>query len=175
MMIIYDHKKLKRFFVAIAAICTISIGALQAQEMKKGMSLFNAGFGLVRGWGMNISYDYGLIDEWGPGIFTIGAYFGYGNWWESPNFVRFRESVIGFAPRATYRYQIIDLLEVFGTARMGVAFSSYSYHHKTHIKELFALSVGCRYSIDKNIAVFSEISGGFYNISFLNGGLSVSF
>jgi len=167
---------MKRFFIALVAICTMSISMLHAQEMVKGKSFLNAGVGLFEGWGLNVSYDYGLIDTWGPGVFTIGGYIGFGSWGKLyPGLTDYRVSAVTIAPRATYRYSITDLIEVYGTAMLGPVFFSYSEHFKSDSKGLFVISAGGRYTFDSNIAVFVELAGGYNAISFLNGGLSFAF
>lgn len=165
---------MKRLFMSLAVICAISVNMSQAQQMKKGMSLFNAGLGFVPGWGLNASYDYGLINTWGPGIFTIGGYAGFANWGKTyTGHENYRANAFAFAPRATYRYAINPAFEVYGTAMLGAVMNSYSKHYSNTNNVFFSTTAGCRYSFGSNIAVFAEI--GFNEISYLNGGLSYSF
>jgi len=160
---------MKRFFVVLAVICMIGVSLSHAQEMKKGMSLFSAGLGFLPGVGINSSFDYGLVNSWGPGIFTVGGYVGYGNWGKS----NYRVHAFGFAPRATYRYAINRSFEVYGATMFGAVVYSYSNHHSNKNDSFFGTTVGCRYSFKGNISVFAEI--GYHEISHLNGGLSFSF
>ncbi|MDR1172151.1 MAG: porin family protein [Bacteroidales bacterium] len=166
---------MKRFFIVLAVVCTIGIGVSHAQEMKTGMSLFNVGLGLVPGIGINASYDYGLIDKWGPGIFTIGGYAGYENWGKTlSGSGDYRVNAFAFAPRATYRYAINSSFEVYATAMLGAIVYSYSKNYVNNTSGvLFGTTAGCRYSFGKNIAVFAEV--GYNEMSYLNGGLSFSF
>ena len=116
---------MKRFFIVLAAICSISV--LQAQELTKGGGLLNVGLGLEPGLGFNVSYDYGLIDTWGPGIFTIGGFAGLQNRkWDVTGLENYRSNHIAIALRASYRYQINDAFEVFGVAMTGFGLHSYS-------------------------------------------------
>lgn len=159
---------MKRFFIVLAVLSTMGIHVMNAQEMQRGMSLFNVGLGLIDGygyhssWGLNVSYDYGLVDTWGPGIFTIGAYAGFDAWTKR----------WGIAPRVTYRYAINNSFEVFGTAMLGAYIRIQRKPKDDKIYSLFSSTVGCRYSFTRNLSVFGEIG---YGISFLNGGLSFSF
>ena len=165
---------MKRFFIVLAIVSTMSVNAMYAQEMQKGMSLVNVGLGFVPGWGLNASYDYGIVDTWGPGIFTVGGYIGFGSWGKKyTGHANYRDNAFAFAPRATYRYAINKSFEVYGTAMLGVVVHSYSNYYNNENNAYFATTVGCRYTFSGNISVFSEI--GFNEISFLNGGLCFSF
>ena len=168
---------MKKILIVLAVICTIGFNESHAQEMKKGMSLFNVGLGLVPGFGLNVSYDYGLIDAWGPGIFTIGCYAGFSNWGKTypakPHHVDYSVNAFAFAPRATYRYAINKVFEVYGTAYIGAMTEFHSTYYDNRSVPFFAITAGCRYSFGSNIAVFAEI--GYLYMSFLNGGLSFSF
>jgi len=161
----------------MSIICVTSINVSQAQEMEKGMSLFNVGFGFVPGWGINASYDFGLIDSWGSGIFTIGGYVGYGSWWKrysiSKRRYHIKEIALAFAPRVTYRYSIEPSFEIFGTLMFGAAVFSYSELFDNMNKSYFATTAGCRYSFSSNFAAFVEI--GYSETSFMNVGLCFSF
>ncbi len=164
---------MKRFFVVLMVMCTVGISMSHAQEMKKGMSLFNAGLGFVPGIGFNLSYDYGLVDKWGPGIFTIGGFVGYENWGKSHSGYDYRANAFVFAPRATYRYAINKSFEVYGASMLGAIVYSYSKDFNNKASDVyFAIVAGCRYSFSPNISVFAEVG---YNISYLNGGLSFAF
>jgi len=168
---------MKRFFIVFTIVITVGIHGTHAQRMQKGMSLFNAGLGLVPGLGLNISYDYGLIDEWGPGIFTIGGYAGFANWGKAypakPHYLDYRVNAFAFASRTTYRYAINKQFEVYGVVMLGGVSYSYSAYIHNAIGLFFAVTGGCRYSFNSNITVFAEM--GFNEISLLNGGLSFSF
>ena len=163
---------MKRFFIALVVVSTLCIGVTDAQQMQKGMSLFNVGLGLAPGVGVNVSYDYGLIDAWGPGIFTVGGYVGYQNYKTWTDNLDYRANALFFTPRATYRYAINKSFEVFGTAMLGAVFYSYSKYKDGRSDVRFSTTAGCRYSFTPDISVFAEVG---YNIAYLNGGLSFSF
>lgn len=170
---------MKNIFIVLSIICAINVNVSKAQEMRKGMSLFNAGMGIFPGWGINASYDFGLVDSWGPGIFTIGCYVGYGNWTKSelvkPSNTKFdyRVRAFAFAPRATYRYAVNSSFEIYGTVMFGATAYSYSEFYNNESGNFFAVTAGCRYSLfNSNFAVFAEIGN---LVSYLNGGLSYSF
>ena len=168
---------MKRFFIIVAVLCAVWGNSLYAQEMKKGMSLFNVGLGFVPGVGINASFDFGLVDDWGPGIFTVGGYAGFGTRERTHGNVGFRENTFAFAPRATYRYAIDRSFEVYGTAMLGALIQSYSKtlpngsNGKSGL--FFGSAAGCRYTFTGNFSVFAEV--GYSDIACLNGGLCFSF
>lgn len=160
---------MKKGVIFLLIVCFAGTTMSYAQKMEKGMSLGNIGLGLVPGIGLNASFDYGLVDTWGPGIFTIGGFIGFDNY-------RYNSEIRGtqflFTPRATYRYAINNEFEVYGTVMIGASFTAYSDIKPNASTPYFATTAGCRYSFAENLAVFGEIG---YNISFLNGGLSITF
>ena len=167
----------KRFLIVVTVIITIGCSWSHAQELRKGMSLFSAGLGMVPGIGLNASYDYGLVDNWGPGIFTIGGYAGLGFWnrayYNNPNYSNYRVNAFAFAPRATYRYVIEPPFEIYGTVLLGAVVKSYSDYFPNHSKAFLGITVGGRYSFSSNYSLFAEI--GYNEVSFLSAGLSFSF
>ncbi len=160
---------MKRFFIILLVIGTFGMTTSHAQEMKKGMNLGSIGLGLVPGIGLSASYDYGLIDTWGPGIFTIGGFVGFDNYSYNSDI---RATQFLFAPRATYRYAIDETFEIYGSIMLGGRFVSYSQIKANTSNAYLAVTAGCRYAFTHNLSGFAEVG---YNISFLNLGLSVSF
>ena len=165
---------MKRFFIVLAVVSTVGIHVAHAQEMQKGMGLFNAGLGLLPGVGLNACFDYGIVDTWGPGIFTAGGYVGWANWGYTYTYDSdYRVNAFAFAPRATYRYAIDKKFEVYGAVMLGVVHRSYTKYKDSKTRPFYATTAGCRYTFAGNISVFAE--AGFNEISFLNGGLCFSF
>jgi len=166
---------MKRLFIVLVVVSIVGIHVTHAQEIQKGTSLFNAGLGFVPGWGLNASYDYGIVDTWGPGIFTVGGYVGFGNWNKMYPGQKntYGVKAFAFSPRATYRYAITSTFEVFGAAMLGAIYRSNSNDFRNETNVFLATTVGCRYTFAGNISVFAET--GFNEIAFLNGGLCFSF
>ena len=168
---------MKKYFVVLAVLCTVGTSVAQAQ-MEKGSGLISAGLGLFDGWGINASYDHGLVDTWGPGLFTIGAYVGFQTWGDKitgTGLGDFRINKFAFAFRATYRYQINESFEVYGALMTGIHTTSYSEKWGgDNFTDLFwgGPIAGCRWSLSPNMSIFGEIG---YSLSWLNGGLSFSF
>ena len=155
---------MKRFFIVLAISCAVSIGAVDAQEMQKGSTLLNLGMGLGPGVGANISLDYGLIDEWGDGIFTLGGFVGIHSSHTYVGGVNY--ALIAFAPRATYRYTIDHRFEVYGVFSLGAFF--YTGDHSGG-GPFWGIAAGGRYNLPGNISLFTELG---HNLSGLTLGLS---
>jgi hypothetical protein len=167
---------MKKFFVVLAVLFVVGSGCLHAQHIKKDMNLVNVGLGMLPGIGLNVSFDHGLIDTWGAGIFTVGGYVGFGSWSEAyhiPGYKNYRVSTFAFAPRATYRYAIDPLFEIYGVAMLGVSVRTYSEYKGNANSGFFAVNAGGRYLFSTNASLFAEF--GFNEISFLNVGLCLSF
>lgn len=166
----------KRVLIVLAVI-TIGCSWSHAQVMRKGMNLAGVGLGVVPGIGVNASYDYGLVDDWGPGIFTIGGYVGFGTWGRAYHIANdhsnYRVNAFAFAPRATYRYAIEPPFEIYGTFLLGAVIKSYSDYFPNDSRAFVGITIGGRYSFKSNASLFAEI--GFNEISFLSTGLSFSF
>ncbi|MDR1154032.1 MAG: hypothetical protein LBL04_04920 [Bacteroidales bacterium] len=158
---------MKKIFIILEAVCTIGIGASHAQEMKKGMSLFCVGMGLFPGVGLNSSYDYGLVDDRGFGILTVGGYSGYENWGKAyAGFGGRRANTFVLAPRATYRCTVNRTFELYAAAMLGAALDKDSGVFSSII-------AGCRYTFVDGLSIFSE--AGYNRIAYLNGGLCLAF
>lgn len=155
-----------------------------AQEMEEGTNLLSLGIGGVPGIGANLSYDYGLVEGWGPGIFTIGAFAGGDSQTETykNGGITYTHMKWFFAPRITYRYTIAPKWEVYGAAMLGIALERFDYNNhflpvedyrrpdENHLD--FGLAAGGRYCISDKFSVFTEIG---YNVSYLNLGISFEF
>jgi hypothetical protein len=166
---------MKKGFIMLMAVCGLSVGMLHAQEMAKGDNLFSAGIGLVSGWGLNASYDYGIVDTWGPGLVTIGGHVGFSRWGHSVLGYNYHISQFALAPRATYRYQIDNKFEVYGVLMLGMVMvqdkDAYRNNY-SHTDALFGIRAGGRYMFQPNMSLFAELG---YGVTWLNCGLSFAF
>ena len=143
---------MKRLFFSALILCVLGIGAVQAQNLNKGSGLLSLGTGFFNGFSVNASYDFGLIDEWGPGIFTVGGFVGYvehnlNHTYKGKNFA--------LTPRATYRYAVDEFWEVYGTFMWGLLVGDYN-------SIFMASTIGARFNITKNFSLFAEM-GPTYN------------
>ena len=122
-----------------------------APQCSKGTTMANATFGVSPGYGVAISVDHVLFDDWWKGHFTVGGEIDL----SSPDK---HESAFGFTPRATYGLNITREFEVHAIAEMGLGFWKYSYDgiedNDTFI--LHSEMVGCRYFFTPGIALTAE-------------------
>ena len=169
---------MRNFFVVIAILCTVGISATYAQRMQESNSLLNLGPGFFRGIGFNSSFDYGLIDHWGPGLFTVGGFVGFSQFTRGTGLYAVNNSRFAISPRATYRLPVDDSIEVYGTLMLGIMISSESYtdvwgnkNRDTNPGEFFGTTAGIRYSFTSSISAFSEIG---ISITYIAVGLSIS-
>ena len=163
---------MKKFFVVIAILCTIGISATHAQRMQEGNSLLNLGPGFFRGLGFSSSFDYGLVDHWGPGLFTVGGFVGFNQFTTGEGIFAVKTSRFAISPRATYRLPVDDSFEVYGTLMLGTMITSTNISNdKTHFGEFFGTTVGIRYSFTSSISAFSEIG---FSTTYIVVGLSIS-
>ena len=176
---------MKKYFVVLAALCMMGTSVAQAQ-MGKGSNLFNVGLGLGSGedhvdggFGLNASFDHGLVDTWGPGLFTIGGFAGFHTYGKSEKIldvgIDWRYNIIALAFRATYRYSLNESFEVYGALMTGLKIR-YAKVDKNSASETDIFwggpIAGCRYSFSPNMAVFAELG---YSLQYFNGGLSFAF
>jgi opacity protein-like surface antigen len=168
---------MKKGFLFFAILLVFCIPTSQAQDnTDKNKSILNLGVGMLPGVGGSISYDYRLIDSWGPGIFTIGGYIGYsrGDGYANPGSsgtIDFWESVKLFSLRATYRYDISKRFEIFGAIMPGLLLEK-RYGKKDDSRFFIGTTAGCRFLLTNNISLFAETG---YNVLCINGGISFSF
>lgn len=159
----------------ISFIIAAGLFNVSAQQIKKDVGLLNIGIGLVPGIGANFGYDYGLVDTWGPGIFTVGGLVGINTWSNSYRYTnanghKYRQTMIAIAPRATYRYVFDNQpFEVYGTVVLGLAINTYNRYYSTFLSFLGGASVGGRYFIDDNFSLFVEVG---YTSTVLSAGIS---
>ena len=167
---------MKRFFIILTVLCIVGINSVCAQPMQKDGGLLNIGLGFLPGAGVNFSYDHGLIDQWGDGIFTVGGLIGFQS---RRTFGEIDDHTFVFTPRATYRYAINNDFEVYASAMLG--FQIYKVADKYNAADFSGITAGCRYTFSGNISVFAEVSPPFHyvhdniSIAIFNGGLSISF
>lgn len=163
---------MKKVFLFLSFILVFGAVSSSAQQMEKGNSIINIGAGFVPGIGGNVSYDYGLVDTWGPGLFTVGGFVGVNTWKynNAYNISSYRENVWAIAPRATYRYSFFPNFEAYVSAMLGLGIRSYSRYYDNDLFVFVGGTAGARYSFSPNFSVFAEVG---YNTAYLNLGVSI--
>ncbi|MDR1671911.1 MAG: hypothetical protein LBS09_00360 [Bacteroidales bacterium] len=162
------------------------IPSLQAQQdIANGSGILNLGVGVAPGLGGSVSFDYGVIDHWGPGIFTVGGYFGIsGRKWEYKGIGvtifdgdKTLTSVM-IAARATYRYSVTRYFEAYGVLMPGVRIEKWKYPDNaatldhSNISPDLGILAGCRFLFSDRMSVFAEMG---YSVLCLNAGISLTF
>lgn len=166
-------KKLIFCFVVVL----LTINCATAQRMQKNDGLINIGLGVGPGVGVSASYDYGLVDSWGPGIFTIGGIAGINNRGDRiHNYMhdgeKYRETIFSLAPRVSYRYAFDDEpFEVYLTAMLGVSYHAYSRFYSNNFSLFGGAAVGGRFFATQNLSVFAELG---YTTSIVTMGISIA-
>lgn len=171
----------RKYYLLLAAFLAFATFA-NAQPFSKGTKQVNVGLGVLPGWGVHVSGDYGLIDTWGPGIFTVGAYVGYAQG-ANETFRNisgyshdYRENNVAALARATYRYSFTDKFEVYGGAMFGPVFHSYKAgsYKSSGTSFIFTPTLGVRYSLSSSISIYGE-SNFNWGTNYLNGGIAFQF
>jgi hypothetical protein len=183
-------KKNFALIIAVSALLLSSVNtSLDAQKFEKGNIDANLMFGGITFWSggyrmqlplISISGDYGLKDDWGPGVFGVGAYFGIATFKDPYRGVENKYTDIIFAPRATYHYQFIKKLDTYGGISIGLRLirsNEYDYIHNSWGKNttpsgLGSIFVGAKYYFTNNFAALGEIGFG---TALLNIGVSWKF
>lgn len=170
---------MKKILLFLVAILGFGLLNANAQEMRKGTGIISLGAGFFH-FGAHASYDHGLIDTWGPGIFTVGGELGFSTWANrysvSPNplddkvYVDYRISRLKISPRATYRYAITPEFEVFGAVSIGFQFTDDKHGNFNRFSPYTEVVAGCRYAFTRTFGVFAE--SGWSTDSFLRLGVN---
>ena len=133
---------------------------------------------------ISFSGDYGLRDDWGPGVFGVGAFIGYHAYKYNYYGVDYgwKYTTLSIAGRATYHYQFIDKLDTYAGVMLGLNFNrskwygtnnTYNYSADAGASALTTVFAGVRYYVTKNFSVMSELC--LYDVALFNIGVSLKF
>ena len=183
---------IKLVAIALALVLSGALSSSQAQIFNKGDFDLNAQIGFGTSWYYSSYYkaslpfisvagDYALIDEWGPGVFGVGALFGintykYDYYWGA-SYDEYKNTNISFVPRATYHYSFVDKLDTYGGVGTGIKIRTYSGDYTSSVSNdvafVFTVFAGAKYYFTENFAVMSEIY--LYELAFFNLGVAFKF
>lgn len=180
-------KKSINIFAAILLLTFVVSSSINAQTQKfaKGDKDINLGIGFGSPWissglstvlpQINATFDLGLRDDWGPGVFGVGAYVGTSLYrsstaWIGGSDYGYRYFNFVVAARATYHYTFVENLDTYGGAVLGFNVSNgraygdwpggvkpSSDNDLDPVHEIF---VGAKYYFSGSFAAFSELSTG---------------
>ena len=126
----------------------------------------------------SVSFDHGLRDDWGPGIFGVGAFASVATYkytyYASDDY---RVTEFNIAARATYHYQFFDKVDTYGGVIAGVNIVrdniSGSYDSEEGIYPMGSVFAGIKYYFNDKISVMSELYA--YDVAFFNIGFGFKF
>jgi hypothetical protein len=192
-------KKTNLFLLTGVTLLMFSFGQVEAKSdlFAKGDKAVNLQVGFLSTWYMagsytnsmpqiSISGDYGLRDDWGPGVFGVGAFIGYHTY-------KYNYGVFGgdygwkytqfhIAGRATYHYQFVNKLDTYAGAMLGLTFArskeygnwgGVNYTSDAGVSLLSTVFAGVRYYVTDKFSIMSELC--IYDVALLNLGVSLKF
>lgn len=170
---------MKRLFtLAMVVMMTLATGfkAMAIEDpYPTGTIIASAHFGVVPGFGGNVTGDYVLVDSWWKGHFTVGGYVGFNTQKYVPHYTdKYRLYSVSVMPRATYGLNITNDFEVYAGLMTGVCLQYDNYWKETHAYYDLGEIAGCRYQLLTDFYVNFEANYTFY-MSYLNIGVTFLF
>lgn len=179
--------KMKKSIICLAISTLFTIHIITAQEFKVGTNAINAGIGIgsslsvysgaSEGIGFGASYERGIWDLPGPGVVSLGAYFGYKTFnYDGFYSDDYKWTYTIFGVRGAYHYTglNVDNLDVY--AGVMISYNNVSYNGSSlgsYSNGVGASGyVGGRWYFTESIAAFVEAG---YGVSILNIGISFRF
>jgi hypothetical protein len=183
-------KKTKLIFFITLTLAILSIGTANARKgdiFAVGDNNLNIQLGIGNWYydtyyhsslpQFSISFDHGLRDDWGPGIFGVGAFvsaatYRYSNSYYDSNY---RASAFTIAARASYHYQFFDKVDTYGGLIGGIQIRGNNIPNNSDegVYPAGSIFAGIKYYFSNNISVMSELHAG--NVAFFNIGIGFKF
>ncbi|MBN2611818.1 MAG: hypothetical protein JXB00_09715 [Bacteroidales bacterium] len=188
-------KMMKTLIGAIAALLLVGMVSMEAKSQlfsvgQKDVNL-GIGFGSYYILGktvippISVSLDYGFKDDIGPGVLSIGGYFGFTSskykmtyYLYNDNYGRKYTEIMAGA-RSTYHVEFIDNLDTYAGIILGLRIrtesnygewpSAYEPASDAGLFPGYGFFVGGKYYFQDNLAVFCELG---YSIAYLNLGVT---
>ncbi|HKC66882.1 MAG TPA: hypothetical protein VKG26_01535 [Bacteroidia bacterium] len=196
---------MKKIIVFVAIVLTSLVTKINAQEkcFNEGTSALNIGVGFGNtvtydgGWygygygyapsvsvspAFTASYEYG-IKHVGIGIIGAGLEFGFqtsrDNYIYAGDVYNDRWTTLGFCPRATYHFDILNKgkFDIYPIVQMNIYSSMYTNNQplRGNSSSVFvhpSILAAVRYYFTPNFGVYSELG---YDISIIKAGISLKF
>jgi len=188
-------KKINLTFFPVLALLVLTMGTANAKKgdiFSVGDNNLNIQLGAGNNWyydnyyhtslpQLSVSYDYGLRDDWGPGVFGIGAFVSLCSYrYSYPHTDNdYRVSEFNLAGRSTYHYQFFDRVDTYGGIVLGLKFKTDNipendiYDNEEGIWPMGAILAGIKYYFTDNFSVMSELYAG--QVAFFNIGIGLKF
>jgi hypothetical protein len=127
---------------------------------------------------VSVSFDHGLRDDWGPGIFGIGAFMSVATYkYTYYTHDDYRITDFNIAGRATYHYQFFDKVDTYGGVIAGLNIRrdniDSSYDGEEGVYPMGSVFAGIKYYFNDKISVMSELYA--YDVAFFNIGFGFKF
>lgn len=180
----------KTTFISIFIFVILSLN-VQSQTFELGQKDLSFGVGFGSPWvnkgyystipPLSAAFDYGWRDDYGPGIISVGAYFGMAGYrYEYPDIdFGWTYTTAVMMGRAAYHYNFTENLDTY--AGFGVGFRTVTsrefgakpedgnYVADSGIQMAGTVYVGARYYFAQNFATYAELG---YGISIFTLGVS---
>ncbi|MDO5969208.1 hypothetical protein Q4Q35_05250 [Flavivirga aquimarina] len=178
---------MKKSIILSVIFTLLTMHFASSQEFKVGTNAINAGIGIgsslsvysgaTEGIGFGASYERGIWDLPGPGVVSLGAYFGYKTFsYDGFYSNHYKWTYIIFGIRGAYHYTGFDIdnLDVYAGAM--VSYNNISDNDSSLGSYSSAAGasgyIGGRWYFTKTIAAFVEAG---YGVSILNIGATLRF
>lgn len=185
-------KKSRFIVLSVLVLFLLSAGTVQAKKgeiFAVGDNNLNIQLGAGNTWyhgsyyktslpQFSVSFDHGLRDDWGPGIFGVGAFASVATYkytyYTSDDY---RVTEFNIAGRATYHYQFFDKVDTYGGVVAGINIVRDNidgiYESEEGVFPMGSVFAGIKYYFSNNISVMSELYA--YDVAFFNIGIGLKF
>ena len=129
------------------------------------------------------SFDYGIRDDIGPGILSIGGVMAATTYKDSkttPDDYGYKSTTLIMALRSTYHYQLVNKLDTYGGIHLGMRMEmwkeygdfppAYETMDDLRLRPMMSLFGGAKYYFTDNIAAMLELG---FSIAFINAGICI--
>lgn len=187
---------IRLFAVALTLVLTTTFNSSEAQIFNVGDIDLNAQIGFGTAWYVSsysasmplisIAGDYAMRDDWGPGVFGVGALVGINTIKSSYTYgiygdYGYKQTNFFIVPRATYHYQFVDKLDTYAGVATGIEISvdkeygdwpsGYTQSSNAGVGVVVSAFAGVKYYFTDNFAVMSELY--VYDLAIFNIGVSL--
>jgi len=173
---------MKKSILIIVSIFTSAVA--MSQEFNVGTNVINAGIGLGGYYGgyttstqspvISVSFERGVWDVPGPGVVSLGGYFGRKTFKYNNSFVDYSWSYNVIGVRGAYHYNGFEIenLDLYGGVM--ASYRIYSGRGASNFGSSPGATgfIGARWFFSENFAGFAE---GGYGVAFLSLGASFRF